>query len=68
METENQLKDALECEYMTPDEHKRLALLTHRALGATTGLQSYLLRTPDRRRASRQRTPGRPRSREQRRA
>jgi four helix bundle protein len=68
METENHLQDALECEYITHDGHERLALLTHRALGATTGLQSYLLRTPDRRRASRQRTPGRPRSRERRRA
>jgi four helix bundle protein len=50
METENHLGDALECEYITHAEHKRLTILAHRALGATTGLQSYLLLTPDRRR------------------
>src|SRR5206468_4241031 len=51
METENHLGDALECEYITRAEHNTLVLLAHRALGATTGLQSYLLRTPNRRRS-----------------
>jgi four helix bundle protein len=51
METENHLQDALECEYLTQAEYQRLILLTHRALGATTGLQSYLLLTPTRRRS-----------------
>jgi hypothetical protein len=51
METDNHLQDAMECEYITPAEHQRLSLLAHRALGATTSLQSYLLRTPDGRRS-----------------
>jgi four helix bundle protein len=53
METDNHLQDAMECEYITPAEHERLSLLANRALGATTSLQSYLLRTPDRRRSKR---------------
>jgi four helix bundle protein len=59
METENHLQDALECEYITQTEHQRLTLIAHRALGATSGLQSYLLRTPDRRRSSTRRSKSR---------
>ena len=53
IETDNHLQDALDCEYITQAEHERLSILAHRALGATTALQSYLLRTPDRRRSAR---------------
>jgi four helix bundle protein len=53
METDNHLHDALDCRYITESDHKRLSSLAQRALAATTGLQSYLLRTPDWRRGRR---------------
>jgi four helix bundle protein len=56
METDNHLQDALDCAYITHAEHARLSTLADRALRATTSLQSYLPRTPDRRRGPRRRT------------
>jgi len=56
METDNHLQDALDCRYITESEHRRLSSLAKRALAATTGLQSYLLRTPDRRRGPQRRS------------
>ena len=56
METDNHLQDALDCAYITHAEHTRLSTLADRALKATTSLQSYLLRTPDRRRGKGQAT------------
>ena len=53
IETDNHLQDALDCGYISEAEHLRLSNLATGALAATTGLQSYLLRTPDRRRAAR---------------
>jgi four helix bundle protein len=50
IETDNHLQDALDCAYVTHAEHARLSTIANRALRATTSLQSYLLRTPDRRR------------------
>ena len=52
-ETDNHLQDALDCRYVSETEHERLSTLARRALITTTRLQSYLLRTQDRRRASR---------------
>ncbi len=55
IETDNHLQDALDCRYISASEHTRLTSLATRALTATTRLQSYLLRTPDKRRAGRHR-------------
>jgi four helix bundle protein len=52
-ETANHLQDALECGYLGPKEYERLTGLAHSALKTTTRLQSYLYRTPDRRRGKR---------------
>ncbi|HEY2152733.1 MAG TPA: four helix bundle protein [Vicinamibacterales bacterium] len=45
IETDNHLQDALDCRYLTPDEHERLSVLAVRAIKATTALQSYLRRS-----------------------
>jgi four helix bundle protein len=50
LETDNHLQDACDCEHVTEAERQRLSHLATRSLKATTRLQSYLLRTPDRRR------------------
>jgi four helix bundle protein len=52
LETDNHLQDACDCEYLTEAERQRLSALATRALKTATRLQSYLLRTPDRRRNS----------------
>jgi four helix bundle protein len=49
------LQDALDCRHISATEHTRLSSLATRALIATTRLQSYLRRTPDKRRAGRHR-------------
>ena len=60
IETDNHLQDAADCGYISSTERARLSLLAHRALVATTRLQTYLLRTPDYRT---RRTNGHPRLR-----
>jgi four helix bundle protein len=48
LETENHLAHARTCEYLTADEHTRLATLCKRAIVATTRLIAYLRKTPAR--------------------
>ncbi len=42
IETQNHLDDALDCEYITSEEHASLWKLADRAIGATTKLHQYL--------------------------
>ena len=42
METDNHLRDALDCRYVTKEEHTSLCRLVDRAIGATTKLIVYL--------------------------
>jgi len=42
METQNHLGDALDCGYITPEEHAALFKLADRAIGAITRLHQYL--------------------------
>ena len=51
-ETQNHLDDALDCEYLTREEHHALYALADRAIGATTKLHAYLesCKRPPRRR------------------
>jgi four helix bundle protein len=42
IETQNHLDDALDCEYLTEEEHSQLLKLANRAIGATTKLHQYL--------------------------
>jgi four helix bundle protein len=42
IETQNHLDDALDCAYLTEEEHSQLLKFANRAIGATTKLHQYL--------------------------
>jgi four helix bundle protein len=48
IETQNHLDDALDCRYLSAEEHAALWKLADRAIGATTKLHQYLRKTQNR--------------------